>query len=505
MSHVTGLDLGAQMPLLLPYLLLAGGGLLVMLVDAFVKSLRKEHLSMLSLLVLLGVAVANFADVSAVSDRGLLGGMLVRDAFSWFFNMLLVAVGLLTVTFASGLYDRDGRYRAEFYPLVLFSTLGMMLLAASTDLMSLFLALETMSLSVYVLVAGNRGSLRSSEAGFKYLVMGAFASAFLLMGMALLYGQAGGTSYAVIGNALAGVSDPSPMLGLAVGLIFIGLGFKVALVPFHMWTPDVYEGAPAYVTGFMATGVKAAAVAALLRFGWLCLPVLADVWFPMLAVLAVATMTYGNVVALLQNSIKRMLAYSSIAHAGYLMLGVLAYLQTGRDTAVATRAEVVGVAAGGAVLFYLVGYALMNLGAFGIVTYLSRSRKDEADTIAGYAGLAVRRPVAAAALAIFLFSLAGIPPTVGFVGKFYIFDAVVKADLLPLAIWGVINSLLSVYYYLRVIMTMYMKPSEEGAHDGGSWEAVFAAGVLALMVVALGVVPGTLAELARQTFRLMAF
>ena len=505
MTNVAGMDLATQLSALLPYLVLAAGGLLVMLVDAFVKSLRKEHLSMLSLLVLLGVAVANFTGSMSLSDRTLLGGMVVNDQYSWFFNMLFVAVALLTVTFASGLYDRDGHYRAEFYPLVLFATLGMMLLVAATDLMTLFLALETMSLSVYVLVAGNRGSLRSSEAGFKYLIMGAFASAFLLMGMALLYGETGGTSYAMIGDTIAGMNSASLLLKLATGLILIGFGFKIAMVPFHMWTPDVYEGAPCYVTGFMATGVKAAAVAALLRFAWLTLPVLADVWFPVLMVLAVVTMTYGNLVALSQNSIKRMLAYSSIAHAGYLLMGVLAYLQTGRDIGVATRAEEVGVAAGGAVLFYLVGYALMNLGAFGIVTYLSKDRKHEADTIDGYAGLAQKRPVAAASLAVFLFSLAGIPPTVGFVGKFYIFDAVVKADLLPLAIWGVVNSLLSVYYYLRVIMTMYMKPADEDAYDGGSWETAFAAVVLALLVIVLGVLPGTLAHLARETFRLLAF
>lgn len=505
MTHVSAAPLATQLAHLLPYLILAGGALLVMLVDSFVKSLRKEHLSMLTLLVLLGVAVAHTVGRGQVGEAGLLGGMLARDQFAWFFNLLFVAIALLTTTFATGLYDRDGRYRSEFYPLVLLATLGMMLLTAATDLMSVFLALETMSLAVYVLVAGNRGSLRSSEAGFKYLILGAFSSAFLLMGMALLYGQTGGTSYADIGRALARAGETSLLLKAATGLILVGFGFKVAMVPFHMWTPDVYEGAPAYVTGFMATGVKTAAVAALLRFAWLALPVLAEVWFPLLAVLAVLTMTLGNVVALSQNSIKRMLAYSSIAHAGYLLLGVLAVLQTARPDFDAVMGQSVGEAAGGAVLFYLVAYSLMNLGAFGLVTYLSRSRAHEADAIAGYAGLSRRRPVAAAALAVFMFSLAGIPPAAGFVGKFYIFDAVVKAGLVPLAIWGVINSLLSVYYYLRVVMTMYMKPADEEAHEGGSWESVFAAAVLALMVVALGVVPGALHELAVGTFRSLGF
>ncbi len=498
----TELNLGGQLVQMLPYLVLAGGGLLVMLVDAFVKSLRKDHLSMLSLLVLLGTAVAQ--GVGSVHSGSLMNGMLAVDLYAHFFNLLFVAIAMLTVVFATSIYDRDGRFRAEFYPLVLFATLGMMLLAAATDLMSLFLALETMSLAVYVLVAGNRGSLRSSEAGFKYLIMGAFASAVLLMGSALLYGQTGGTSYADIGNALTAGAG-GPLLPLACGLILVAFGFKIAMVPFHMWTPDVYEGAPVYMTGYMATGVKAAAVAALLRFVWLLLPSLAEVWFPLLAVLAVLTMTIGNVVALSQDSIKRMLAYSSIAHAGYLLLGVLALLNTGRSTEIAIRPVEVAGAAGGAVLFYLVVYALMNLGAFGIVAYLSRNRTTEADAIAGYAGLSRRRPLAAATLTVFLFSLAGIPPAAGFMGKFYLFDAVVQAGLVPLAIWGVINSLLSVYYYLRVVVMMYMKPAEGDLHEGVSWEAAFTAGVLALLIILIGVLPGTLFALASHSFTHMAF
>ena len=503
MSGLTAeLALGAQLEQMLPYLVLAGGALLVMLVDAFVKSLRKDHLSMLTLLVLLGTAVAQ--GVCTGRAGPLMNGMLVGDLYSQFFNMLFVAIAMLTVVFATSIYDRDGRFRAEFYPLILFATLGMMLLAAATDLLSLFLAIETMSLSVYVLVAGNRGSLRSSEAGFKYLIMGAFASAVLLMGCALLYGQVGSTSYAAIGEAVA-AGGAGSLLPVACGLILVAFGFKIAMVPFHMWTPDVYEGAPVYMTGFMATGVKAAAVAALLRFVWLLLPSLSLVWFPLLSVLAVLTMTIGNVVALSQDGIKRMLAYSSIAHAGYLLLGVLALLNTGRSAEVATRTEEVANAAGGAVLFYLVVYALMNLGAFGVVAYLSRDRSEEADAISGYAGLSRRRPLAAAALAVFLFSLAGIPPAAGFAGKFYLFDAVVKAGLLPLAIWGVINSLLSVYYYLRVIVVMYMKPADGDLHEGKSWEVAFTACVLAVLILLIGVMPGTLFEQASTTFENMAF
>ncbi len=504
-SLTAGFDLARQLPALLPYLVLAVGGLLVLLVDAFVKSLRKDHLYMLTLLVLLGAVVAVATTSGRIMAGGLLGGMLAHEPYTRFFHLLFIAAALVTATFATSVFDRDGSFRGETYPLLLFATLGMMILAAATDLLALYLGLETMSLSIYVLVAGRRDSLRSTEAGFKYLIMGAFASAFLLFGMALLYGQAGGTSFPAIRDALAAASADSWMLSLASGLVLVGFGFKVAMVPFHMWTPDVYDGAPAHITGFMATGVKAAAFAALARFCWLMLPHLAEIWFPLLSVLAVVTMTVGNLVALAQTSIKRMLAYSSIAHAGYLLLGLLALLQTGRSAEAATRAYEVAGAAGGGVLFYLAGYTLMNLGAFGIVNFLGRSQAEEADTISGYAGLSRRQPLAAASLAVFMFSLAGIPPTVGFMAKFYVFDAVVKAGLLPLAVWGVVNSLLSVYYYLRVIVVMYMHPTAEDSYDGKSWESLFAACVLALMVVALGVFPGALHRLALLTFGLLAF
>jgi NADH-quinone oxidoreductase subunit N len=501
-SHA--LALGADLPQMAPYLVLAAGGLVVMLVDAFTGNRRQDHLSLLTLLTLLGAAAVQGMVHPDPRGATLLGGMLAADRFSRFFNLLTVTIAMLTTVYATSMFERDGRYRTEFYPLVLFAALGMMLLAAATDLLSLFLAIETMSLAVYVLVAGNRGSLRSSEAGFKYLILGAFASAFLLMGLALLYGQAGATDYASVRRAVESAPDGGILLPLACGLVLVALGFKVAMVPFHMWTPDVYEGAPAYVTGLMAAGVKAAAFAALLRVLWL-LPPIAEVWFPLLAVLAVLTMTYGNLVALSQSGLKRMLAYSSIAHAGYLLLGVLAVINTGRDSATAVQAAAVRDAAGGAILFYLVVYALMNLGAFGVVACLSRSRDEEADAIDGYAGLSRRRPFVAATLAVFMFSLAGIPPTAGFVGKFYIFDAVVKAGLVPLAVWGVINSLLSAYYYLRVIVVMYMKPVEGEVHGGHSWEAAFTCGVLALLVLLLGVLPGSFFALATHAFRQMVF
>ena len=504
-SMGTGIAFSRQLPALLPYLVLAGGGLLVMLVDAFVKSRRKDHLYMLTLLVLLGTVVTVFVDFGGGhTPARLLGGMLAYEPYTRFFTLLFVAIAMLTATFATSAFDRDGRFRGDFYPLLLFATLGMSVLAAATDLLSLYLGLETMSMAVYVLAGGNRGSVRSSEAGFKYLILGAFSSAFLLFGMALLYGQTGVTSFAGIREALAAGESGGVLLSISVGLILIGFGFKVSMVPFHMWTPDVYDGAPAYVSGYMAAGVKAAGFAALIRFVWLLLPLIADIWFPLLAVLAVVTMTVGNLVALTQTSIKRMLAWSSIAHAGYLLLGVLALLETARSIGAASRMVPVATAAGGGLLFYLVGYAVMNLGAFGVINFLGKA-KSEADTISDYAGLSGRQPLAAAAMAVFMFSLAGIPPTVGFVGKFYIFDAVVKAGMVPLAVWGVINSLLSVYYYLRVVVVMYMHPAGDEAYDGRSWESTFATGILALIVLLLGVYPGALFRMAAITFRYFAF
>jgi NADH-quinone oxidoreductase subunit N len=484
---------------LLPYLVLAGGGLLVLLVDAFVRTLRKDHLTALCGLIFLGAGVAL---LSVKPDAGpVMGGMLTVQMYTRFFDLMLLGIGLVTVVYGSAVYAQDGEYQPEFYPLVIFAVLGMMVLAAASDLLALFLGLETMSLSVYVLVSGRRGQQRSSEAALKYLLLGSFASAFLLMGMALLYGYAGGTGYADLAAARGGNGGSTVLLVAGLGLLLIGFAFKVALVPFHMWTPDVYEGAPAHVTGFMATAVKAAAFAALIRFVWLMLPGLAETWFSLLAVLTVLTMTVGNLLALVQSSIKRMLAYSSIAHAGYLMLGVLAILAPGRgpDLATADTAAIAG-AAGGGMLFYLLGYSLMNLAAFGVISQLGRPGGIEADQIDHYRGLGARQPLATVIMAVAMFSLAGIPGTVGFLGKFYVFEAVVQAGLVPLAVWGVFNSLLSVYYYLRVVVVMTMREATAEPFDGRNWETVMIAACLALLVVALGVLPAVVHRVTTLAF-----
>jgi len=497
-------NFAAQAGDLLPYLVIAGGGLLVMLVDSFVRTLKKDHLSYLTIFVLCGAVILQI--VGEKSNSTLLGGMLITSDFTRFFNFLFAAIGVVTTIYATGIFDRDGRYRPEFYPLILFSILGMMILAAANDLLTIFLGLETMSLSTYILVGGVRGNIRSSEAGFKYLILGGFASAFLLMGMALIYGFAGGTGFADISAALRSGQPDRLLVGLGSGLMLIGFGFKVALVPFHMWTPDVYDGAPSYVTGFMATAIKAAGFAILVRFAILMQPQLGFAWYPVLSVLAVLTMSAGNLIALAQSNIKRMLAWSSVAHAGYLMLGVLTIMSpTQGGSAEMMRSQDIGESAGAAILFYLIGYSLMNLAAFGVINILGPGRGDEADDINRYAGLSRTQPVAAATLAVAMLSLAGIPPMVGFMAKFYLFAAVIKAGLIPLAVIGVINSLVSVYYYLRLLVVMYMKEPAADSYDGREMVSVMMAGFLALIIITLGVIPDSFHRMALIIFRQIQF
>jgi len=495
---------GSNSEALLPYLIIAAGGLLVMVVDSFVRTLKKDHLSYLTIFILFGAVAVQVTSPPVHGD--LLGGMMIAGDFTRFFNYLFAGIGVMTVIFATGIYDREGNYRPEFYPLILFAILGMMVLAAANDLVTLFLGLETMSLATYILVGGVRGNIRSSEAGFKYLVLGGFTSAFLLMGMALVYGFAGGTGFADIAAAMKGPSPDTLLITLGSALMLIGFGFKVALVPFHMWTPDVYEGAPAYITGFMATAIKAAGFAILVRFAILMQPQLAFAWYNVLAVLAVATMTIGNLVALTQDNIKRMLAWSSIAHAGYLMLGVVTLISPAVGGAdMMMRSGEIGGAAGAALLFYLIGYSLMNLAAFGIVGVLGGKTGEEGENIERYAGLSRTRPLSAAIMAVALLSLAGIPPMVGFMAKFYLFQIVVQAGLVPLAIFGVINSLISVYYYLRVIVVMYMKEPGEDSYRGTEWVSVVSAGVLTLLVIYLGVMPNVFHRAAEIIFRNITF
>jgi len=360
------------------------------------------------------------------------GGMAVMDAFAIFFNILiLISTGLIILVSMEYL-KKEGANKGEFYILLMSAAFGMMVLVSSKNMLMIFLGLEVMSISIYVLAGFITRRIQCNESALKYFLLGAFATGFLLYGMALLYGASGSLDLSQIGKIdIAG----NTMAMVGMGLLLVGLFFKIASFPFHMWTPDVYDGAPVTVTGFMAVGVKAAAFAALLRVVVDLFPAMGNTGYALIWVMAILTMTYGNFAALAQRNLKRMLAYSSIAHTGYLLVGIIAM----------GKAADIGYSGAEGMLYYLFAYAFMNIGAFGVIAFLAK--KDEtAFDLESLNGLAKRNPGIAMAMAVFMFSLAGIPPLAGFFGKFYIYSAAVNGKLYALAIIGVLNSALSVYY-----------------------------------------------------------
>jgi NADH-quinone oxidoreductase subunit N len=428
---------------LLPVLAVTATAVGVLVVDLFLEGPDREVLAWLSIF---GLALA--AILAAVlwghPPEKTLGGSFAVDKYAVFFDLLFCAAGILAVLMAVDFLPTTSVRGGEYYSLVLFATSGMMTMAAATDLIVIFLGLEVMSVAVYVLAGVWRQEVRCNEAALKYFLLGAFATGFLLFGIALVYGATASTRLDTIA---AQVSRQGPegqaMLMLGMGLLIVGFGFKIAAVPFHVWTPDVYEGAPTSVTALMAVGVKAAACSAFARVLLETFAPATAGWVSVLWWLAAATMTVGNVLAIVQSNIKRMLAYSSIAHAGYLLVAMVA---GGRE-------------GGPALLFYLLAYAAMNLGAFGVVIALGR--KGEAnEEIERYAGIGFRRPLLAMAMAAFLLSLAGVPPLAGFAGKFYVFRAAVDSGYVGLAVIGVLNSVVSAYYYIWVIVMMYMRDGD---------------------------------------------
>jgi len=397
------------------------------------------------------------------------------DPFSALVSALIALASLLSCALAIYYLDELDINHGEYYALVLLATSGMLVMVGAVDLIAVFLGLELMSIPIYVLAGFDRNKLRSNESAMKYFLIGSFASAIMLYGMALLYGSVGATSF----EALRAGFDPDSVFSLVgVALLLVGFAFKISSVPFHQWTPDVYEGAPAAVTAFMSVAVKATAVAALLRVVGLALGPLDEALIDVLWVLAVLTMVVGNLMAVIQSNVKRLLAYSSIGHAGYILVGVV----TG---------TVEGYAA---VVFYLIAYTFMNLGAFAVVVALSQQGHD-CERLESFAGLAKARPGLAALMTLFMVALAGIPPTVGFFAKFSIFLAAVRAGQVPLAIIGVLMSVVSVYYYLRIPVLMYMQePSDEVPRQGLASGEALVLGICAFAVLFLGVFPnnGTL-------------
>lgn len=475
-----------------PQLVVFATGLAVLLLGAFFPRLSGGAVAAISLagvLISLMVTASLWGRTeSAFSDT------LALDSYGLFFNGIFLACAGLTIPASVGYLGRfpGAVEHAEYYGLLLFACTGMMFMAAGTDLMTIFLGLETMSVATYILAGFVRTDVRGNEAALKYLLLGSFSTGILLYGIALIFGATGSTHLAAIGAFLDSTGLPhSPMLLFGMALLIAGFGFKAAAVPFHMWTPDVYEGAPTAVTAFMSAGVKAAAFAAFLRVFAFALPSLQAYWTSIFWTLAIVTMTLGNLGALLQENIKRMLAYSSIAHAGYLLVGMAAAGRLGDGTG------------GGSILFYLLAYTFMNLGAFFVVILYGRHAEDHLK-IGDYAGMGSRYPLLGAAMAVFMFSLAGIPPMAGFAGKFYLFASAVKAGYVDLAIIGLINSVISVYYYLRVTIMIYMKePAAPLPRIPFPRTAALAAAAAALATLILGIFPEKFIHLARQSASLL--
>ena len=478
---------GVDLRPLLPAIIVAVTGLVVLLSQAFTAKGRRAPAVPLSLLGL-GAALAAVVLIASGKGRGaVLAGTVAADDFALFFQGLILVIAVLAVLVSAAYVRAIGIDHGEYYALLLFSVVGMLGLVTSLELLSIFVALEIMSVAIYAMAGLRRDRAESREASAKYFITGAFSSAFLLYGVALLYGASGSTWLARIAPAVSGPGK-GPLALLAVALLLVGFGFKVASVPFHMWVPDVYEGAPTSVTALMAAGVKAAAFGAFLRVFLVPLSSLSDQWRPAVAALAMVTMVVGNLGALGQPNLKRLLAYSSVAHAGYLLSAMVAAPEVAAES----------------ILFYLVAYGAVNLGGFGALAALARDGREPV-SLDDVAGLAERRPVLAAALTLFLVSLTGVPVSAGFVGKFYLFNAAVAGGYAALAVVGVLMSVVSAYYYLRVVVAMYMR--EPAAAD--TWAPVTGAASLGLAVAAavvlgLGVYPGPVlgwARLAAQSLR----
>jgi NADH-quinone oxidoreductase subunit N len=456
-----------DMQRVLPELIWCGFGVLVMLLQPFVRS-RKFF----TFVALLGSLAGTAAAFTALTHSGPgFSGLVQSDAFSFFFRLLVGSVSFLVILAAGPYLDREKLPIAEFYALLFFATAGMGVLASAQELLTGFIGLEMSSISSYVLAGYRRDSLKSSESAMKYFLLGSFATAFFLYGIALVYGATGTTQLSKMAEADAVASGTLLKLGLA--MILIGLGFKVAAAPFQVWTPDVYDGAPTPVTALFSAGPKAAAFALLLRI-FATVPAATQYWFWAFWVLAALTMFAGNLGALVQTNMKRLLAYSSIAHAGYILVAFAAV------TSMAQGGSAEAAPAYAAVLFYLLSYALVKLGAFTIVSQLGGFGEKNL-SLDDYAGLSQRQPFVAAMLSIYLLSLLGLPVTAGFFGKFYIFKAAVNSHLISLAVLMAINSVIGAYYYLRVIVVMYMRePSAEAAAVG---PVPFPIGVNAVLLI----------------------
>ena len=462
---------------ILPELVLTAGALLVLLVELIFP--RREGLVFsvtLGTIVVAGGVLLSFAGIDVMVSRGL----LAIDGFALFFKEIFLVSAAITIMMSAPYLRVEGARAGEYYFLILCATLGMMFMASGVDLITLFIGLETMAISFYILAGYLKSSHRSNEAAIKYFLLGAFSLGILLYGMSILYGLTGTTNLREIAVAVAG-QERSPLLALALILVAAGMGFKIAAVPFHMWAPDVYEGAPTPVTAYLSVGSKAASFAMLLRILVEGLPALAPDWEVLFAVIAVVTMTVGNLAAITQSNVKRMLAYSSIAHAGYVLVGVVAWRGRGVEAA----------------LIYLWVYLFMQLGAFVVITLLRR-RDVVGDELKDMSGLYFRNPVAAVAMLVFMLSLGGIPPTAGFIGKVWVFGAALDAGFVWLAVIGVVNSAISIFYYIRVVVFMWIKEEVMGSPIHLTSAIAIALVITMVGSVLFGIYPEPLFEQAQE-------
>jgi NADH-quinone oxidoreductase subunit N len=469
---------------LLPELVLTCGALLVLVADVLLP--RGSRVLVWVALGVLGATLASLAPFTG-TEIEIANGLIAVDRFALFFKAVFLLAAILTVLMSVRYLEIEGVSPGEYYFLILCSTLGMMIMAGGIDLITSFIGLETMAVSFYILAGFIKPNQRSNEAAVKYFLLGAFSLGILLYGMSLLYGLSGTTNLRAMAAVLAG-QEQDPLLMLAVILVVAGFGFKIAAVPFHMWAPDVYEGAPTPVTAFLSVGSKAASFAMLLRICIEGLPSMSADWRLMFEVLAIVTMTVGNVAALTQSNLKRMLAYSSIAHAGYLLIGLVAGTSKGIE----------------AMLLYLFVYAFMQLGAFAIIVMMRRQDL-VGDELKDLSGLHVRHPFAAFAMLLFMLSLGGIPPTAGFMGKMWLFGAAIDAGYVWLAVIGVLNSAISLYYYVRVVVFMYFRQETSGSEPTMSPMLACTVAVAVAATIVLGVYPRHVFEMAQASAQVFDF
>src|SRR6266704_860702 len=449
----------------------------LLIFDLLIPDKRKLGLIALGGIAISGLFLFRLRDV----DFSAYGGALVLDPFSLFFKLIFLVAAALSIAISLKYLDIERENHGEYYALILFATMGMMFMAGAVDLVTLYIGLETMAIATYILVGFLRSNQRSNEASMKYFLLGAFSSGILLYGMSLLYGLSGSTRFVDIAEALSRRPLTDPISMIAMITLSAGMFFKVAAVPFHQWTPDAYEGAPTSITAFMSVAVKAASFAMMVRIFMVAIYPLRPQWLPIMAAVSVMTMTIGNIAAITQSNVKRMLAYSSISHAGYILIGFIAGNETGLT----------------AVPLYLLIYTFTNIGAWAVIVALRR-RDVIGEHIDDMSGLFFKHPTAAVLMLIFLLSLAGIPPTAGFIGKYYLFAAAIETGHNLLAVIAVLNAAISIYFYLRIVVAMFMRDATEKTGLVYSPGLLAALGVAFVFTMLIGIYPDPFIAMARR-------